>query len=130
MFYIKNSDGRTLLSFSVTIPQDFIIKNTYAWNQPKPDTPGAIFSVGTYAQVATANREARFDRFVESTGTSIVGLNLTATNNARVEFREKAAQYGATYARVYMYLDQCEIGKPVGVYLGNVLVIYIENITA
>lgn len=129
-FYVKHSDGRTLLSFSVVIPQSFTIDVLLAWLTTDPLVPHDVIAEGTYRQRDTWKRGTEYGIWVKSTGKSIVNLPLSATNGAVVTSLPKASGYGDEYLSIKVDTSASSVGQPVSVYVGNVLVVYFATLTA
>lgn len=129
-FTIRHVDGRVLLTFSVIIPQDFILYQYINHDISNPLVPGGVLTEYTYRQLASRSRGVDFLSWVRSEGTPIVGLQLTATNNAVPSVLEKNPNYGDDYLHFTVDLSRCTIGQPLEVFVGNVLVIYVNEITA
>lgn len=125
--YIIKVGSDIIYSFRNDNEQDFTIDATYEYNQTNPNEPGPVARAGTYIQWKSALTSDTPSRWVKSTGAAIANLELTATNGATVTASAKDSQYGDDYVRFSIKLNNAS--GAVSVFLGNVLVMYIENVT-
>ena len=129
-FMIKHADGRTLLTFSVVIPQDFTIYQILNGSGADVGRPGTLLTENTYLQIAKRSSKGIFNAWVRSTGDDIRTLELSATNNAIVQLGPVESSFGNEYTHVNADLSACTVGEPCSMYVGNVLVFYIAEITS
>lgn len=128
-YFIYDNARKIVFDFSVDVGQDFFIDALYGYNQENPLIPGNLLRSGTYAQLDTRTKSSTLPLWVKSTGTGIASLDLSATNNAEVSLRTKSDEYGDDYIFFNVKFHDSVVGSPVSVYVGNVLVVYIERLT-
>lgn len=119
-----------VFSWHNQMSQDFTINAMYYYNPTNPNKPGSKAADKTYMQMPTRSKASALAVWVESTGTDIGGLELSATNNAAVSKGEKDTEYGNEYLRVVIVMNDSTVGQPVEVRVGDVLVLYIADLTA
>lgn len=128
-YYLYDASRNIVFDFSVDVGQDFFIDTLNGYNQENPLIPGQLLREGTYYQLATRTKTTAMTLWVKSTGTGIASLDLSATNNAVVSWQPKGDEYGDDYIYISVKYNDSVVGSPVSVYVGNVLVVYIERLT-
>lgn len=110
--------GVVVFSWRNANSQDFTIKEIR-------HADGRVFARGTYRQIAQLGL-ATFSNYVVSEGTDMRSFNVSA-ENAEVRIDEEQLEDTST---LYIDVDtrNSTEGIPASIYVGNVLVVYIERI--
>lgn len=122
--------GVVVFSWHNHVSQDFTISAIYTSNHEDPMIPGIKIADKSYLQVPSRTKSSLLSVLIESAGTDISGLELSATNNATITKREKLPEYGNKYLRLSINFENSATGEPAEVRVGNVLVVYIAELTA
>lgn len=122
--------GVVVFSWHNQMSQDFTINAMYRYDSANPNKPGSKSADKTYMQYSALSKSSGYYLWVESTGTDISGLELSATNNATVSMSQKDAEYGDEYLKLFINFANSAIGDPVEVRVGDVLVLYIAELAA
>lgn len=128
-FLIFDNSRRLVFDFRNEMNQDFTIDSCFL-SSSDFRVPGSVASVGTYMQQQEKSRVDNVRRWVRSTGTSIANLEVTATNNGVVSVLSKDDDYGDDWLHFRVTFENSIVGEPVSVFVGDVLVLYIAEITA
>lgn len=127
-FYIYDNARRLVFDFSNNMQQDFTIARLYAYNTSSSGVPGPITEGHPYRQLKLWRKSAgTMQIWVESTGTSIATLEPSSTNGS-AGIGSKAPELGDDICHLRLSFANAEVGKPSSLYLGDVLVAYIEEI--
>lgn len=129
-FFIYDNARKIVFDFTNNMQQDFTIDRICDYNLSTPDMPGTVIRKGSYRQEATWRKSTgAMQTWVISTGNKIDTLELTCTNG-EAKFLTKASELGDDTVRVILSLVTAETGKPSSIYLGDVLIVYVEDIIA
>lgn len=122
--------GVVVFSWHNQMSQDFTINAMYYINAEDHNKPGPKAADKTYLQMSTQSKSEKVVVWVESTGTDISELDLSATNNASVSVQPKDPELSNGYLRILVDMTDSAVGLPLEVRVGDVLVIYYAKITA
>lgn len=124
--FIFKVSNDVIFTFEVRNEQDFTIEHVYGVNSSNPTEPGEIRTTNTYYQIDRVGISSLIF-WVKSTGTAISDLDISASDGATVTKEAKATAYGDNYVRIKATVT--DTTKPLSVYIGNVLVLYVAEFT-
>lgn len=110
--------------------QDFTLEGIWRGKYPPEDTdnvPETQLTQGVYYQRSQFAIRSGIVLWAKSKGADIESMQIEL-DNCKLISAEKAEEYGNDWRLMYIRTDGSTAGAPASVKIGNVLVVYIENI--
>lgn len=128
-FVIYDNGRKILFSFFNDMQQAFTIDKTFSPNAVDSKFPGDVTSDSTYRQTDSWNHSANTNIWVKSKGTPIRALSVRGVNCLPAKLGSIDESLGMDYLKIYVQMDTSVVGSPASLYVGDVLVWYISNVT-
>lgn len=128
-FRLLDAARKLVFEFENDMQQDFTIDALYGYNTGNELLPGPRVASGTYYQFAQRSKsQPTLQLWIKSMGTDINSMQITCSNGA-VSKLSKSEDLTDEYIRFSLYVGNAQAGLPCEIKVGNVLIVYIENIS-